>query len=260
MLCLNDLAALQTQICDAFCQHVTLSEREDYIIVPLPMTARDGDGLTVYLRRASGGGWRISDLGSTIMRLSYDAKLKDVLSGTRMRLFETILAEAGVEENDGEIFIEIPGDKLIWGIFTVGQAISRIGDLSLWTKSRAESTFQDDLRAQIYSLIDKDRVNEDYIIPNITSAEMYPIDFCIETGARPLYIFGVPNGNKARLATITLQHVEGQGNNFESMIILSSMDDVPKTDIARLMVVANDLVPSLSDSATLSKKINHRIH
>lgn len=256
---LQTIDAIQEQLCSAFCSSVALSEVEGHIVVPLPFTARDGDGLNVYLDRCAGAGWRVSDLGTTMMRLSYEIDISKAMEGSRGKLLESVLAETGTQEDDGEIFIEVPADRLASGIFAVGQAMSRVGDLSLWTRVRTESTFYDDLRERIRSSVDNDRIHENHHVPGVPGSENYPVDFKIDTDGRPLYIMGVPNRDKARLATITLQHLRSYNDDFESMIALASIEAIPQADIKRLMFAANDMIPSLDDAGEFRRKIAHRL-
>lgn len=255
----TDLGQLQKHLCEVFCQDVALSEMEGHIVVPLPMTARDGDGITVFLDRSAGGGWRVSDMGITVMRLSYEHDISSIFRGTRGKLFQSIVAETGATERDGEIFLEVPADKLLQGIFSIGQAASRVGDLSLWTRSRTESTFFEDLRERVYSSVPAEKVKADHVVSGVPESEIYPVDYMIDTGGRPLYIFGVNSQDRARMATITIQHLRAHGPKFDAMTALSRLSDVPPQDLKRLMFAANDTIPSIDDGAAFAAKISHYV-
>lgn len=250
--------SLQKALCKMLCSDVIVRQRGDLLTVSLPLLGRDGDAFTAYLEQVPAG-WKISDLGNTMMRLSYENDLSKLLTGARVRLYETILAENGLTDDDGEIFLTVPAEQLGRGLFALGQGLSRVEDIALWTRSRVESTFYDDLRRVLCGFIPRDKLEENYLVPGLPGAENYPIDYCIHTGGRPLYLFGVNNKDKARLATIVLQYLQQSGKDFESMAVCSDIDSLPSQDRHRLMNAANDVVPSIGDSESIRQKIAHRM-
>lgn len=215
---------IRKTLCAAFCEDVAVTERLGMSAVSLPILGRDGDHLTAYVEPMTAG-WRISDKGATLMRLSYENDLNKLLSGARERLYSTVLLESGLQEDDGEIFAEVPLDGLTIGLFSLARGVARIEDLGLWTRSRVESTFSDDLRELLREIAGADRIIENYEIPSLPSAESYPIDFYVQTPGVPLYIFGIQNKDKARLTTIILQHLTQQGQDFNSMVIYAGASD-----------------------------------
>jgi len=75
----------------------------------------------------------------------------------------------------------------------------------------------------------------------------------------PLYLFGVPSRDKARLATIILQHLIAAGRDFNSMIVFQNMGDLPRADVSRLTNAANDQVDSLDAADDLRRKLLRRV-
>lgn len=251
-----DMDELKTTLCNAFCANVGVRTSGDLVAVSLPMTARDGDSFCVYLSRTKSG-WRLSDAATTMMRLSYENDLNKLFTGPRARLYSTILAESGLQEDDGELFAEVPADQLIAGMFRVGQGLSRIEDIALWTRSRVESTFYSDLRAAIMGVVPAADVTENHI-PEFEGGEDYQVDYKVEAPSRPLFIFGVNGKDKARLTTITLLKLKAAGIRFDSMIICSDIAELPRADESRLLAAANDVVPSISNVVAIREKIEHR--
>lgn len=258
MMTTIDLDAIEKEICTSLCGSVYVTQRHGMIAVNLPMSARDGDVIVAYLKPDSGG-WKISDMATTMMRLSYEHDLNKILSGTRGKLYQTLLSEVGLNDDDGELFMLTDTPSLTRNLFAFAQGITRIYDLGLWSSSRTESSFYDDLKDTLISIVGEENITEDYLadVPNNGD---YPVDFMIETKTkRPLYVFGIGNKDKARLATITLQHLSVNNDSFDSMIICSNASDLPKKDMNRLMFAANDIVPDMSDINSITRKINHRI-
>ena len=60
----------------------------------------------------------------------------------------------------------------------------------------------------------------------------------------PLFLYGVPNRDKARLTTIMLAYFHRQKLDFESIIVFENQADIHRTDLARLsdVGVRNDLI------------------
>lgn len=253
-----DLAGLKQQLCNAFCQDVRISLSDGIARVSLPMTGRDGDGLTAYLQPISAG-WRISDMGTTMMRLSYESDLSKLFTGARGKLFETILKEGGLAENDGELYLEVSSDAIPHGLFTLGQGLTRVEDIGLWTRSRIESTFYEDLAAVLDGFLPPDQFERGYVVPGVPNGDSYPVDYYIHTRRRPLYLFGVNTKEKAMLTTIILQHLVAAQQDFDSMVICSNIEEIPKLDRRRLTNAANDVVATIQDTDVIRSKIEHRI-
>lgn len=249
---------LKKLLCDSFCQSVRLKDTKAGTIISLPTRDRDGDGFSIYLQGIPAG-FRLSDGASTIMRLSYEHDIDSILKGNRGRLFDLILSESGITEDNGELYKEISADSLVHELFDFTRGLSRLSDLSLWTQHRTTSTFYEDLKAAIYSSVPSNvDVSENYIVPGIPQSENYPVDFYIHA-KKPLYVMGAGNPSQLKLATIVLQHLTIHADNFDSMVVLSERRSMPEKDIDRLMSAANDIVPSIDDLATIKKKILHRI-
>lgn len=253
-----DLPALQKQLCNTFCQDVRVTLGDGFARVSLPMTGRDGDGFTAYLQPAAAG-WRISDMGTTMMRLSYENDLSKLFTGARGKLFETIINEGGLSEDDGELYLEVPSDSIPRGLFALGQGITRVEDIGLWTRSRIESTFYEDLAGVLEALLQPEQLDRGYVVPGVPNGDSYPVDYFIHTQRRPLYLFGVNTKEKAMLTTIILQHLQAARQDFDSMVICSNIEDIPKLDRRRLINAANDIVANIHDTDAIRMKIEHRI-
>jgi len=253
-----DVATIRSKLCDAFCRDVGVWLAGDRVAISLPMTARDGDHITAYAEPKDGG-WRVSDMGVTLMRLSYEHDLSKLLSGPRQKLYAATLAEGGLAEDDGDIYVEVPGDALIRGLFALGQGVTKVEGLGLWTRARVESTFYDDLHAALAACVPAESLVENYIVPGVPSAADYPVDYRIMTPNRPLFVFGVSGRDKARLTTIVLQHLIRHAEPFDSMVVCQDVEDLPKADRNRLMNAANDVVAHIGDTDAIEQKIRHRV-
>ena len=252
---------LESTLCRALCGSVKVQQRADALWrVDTPWTFPDGDGYSIYISPAPTGGLRISDQGLTLMRLSYENDLTKLREGTRGRLLTQVLADAGLMEEDGEFFLDSTADDLGANVLRLGQGLTRVHDLTFLNRIRAESTFYEDLREKLQSLVGSERLTEGYVVPDVANASDYPVDYFIQGGAIPLYLFGVPNRDKARLATIILQHLIGSGQDFNSMIVYQNMAELPRPDLSRLTNAANDMIDSLDATPDFERKLLRRVN
>lgn len=137
-------------------------------------------------------------------------------------------------------------------------AIEEITDtrFELLIRARAASTFYEDLFTIMANIVPEEKITRDYIEHRIDSAEDYPIDYAIpaKEGER-LFIFGVPNRDKARLTTITLERLLRHTVSFDSILVFADQQEMPRKDLARLTNVGGEMVSSLDAQDDLRRKI-----
>jgi Domain of unknown function DUF1828 len=247
---------MQDTLCRALCGSVKVHSRGDALWqIDTPWTFPDGDGYSIYVSQAPTGGLRISDQGLTMMRLSYENDIAKMRDGTRGRLLAQVLADAGLAEDDGEFYLDATAEDLGASVMRIGQALTRVHDLTFLNRVRVESTFYEDLREKLQSVVGAERLTEGYVVPGVANARDYPVDYFVSGGASPLYLFGVPNRDKARLATIILQHLVRAGQDFNSMIVFQNAAELQRADLGRLMNAANDMIDSLDASDDFERKL-----
>lgn len=256
-----NLQDIQKTLCSSMCAEVKVEKLQgDLLSIQTPFYFADGDAYAIHLKTLPAGGFRISDSGLTLMHLSYEFDLDKLKDGARARRFERTLNEVGVQFRDGELYIDVRGDALGEGVFRFGQAITQIHDISFLNRVQVENTFYDDLYDNLKSIVGEEHIEKNYLIKDLPQAENYPVDFYIHTkNSLPLYLFGVPGRDKARLATIILQHLIAEKLKFNSMIVFQNMAEIGSKDIGRLMNAANDMVASVDSEQDLSRKILQRV-
>ena len=252
-----DNTRLENLLRERLCATVRIHRRVDGVLMlESPFTFPDGDHYPVYLSESSTGGVRLSDCGHTLMHVSYEHDVDTFYEGARASLREQIVRECGIEENNGIFSIEAPMDQVATALFRFGQALTKIHDLSFLSRESVASTFYKDLRSLLFTIVDKESVAKDYIPNNVPSGKNYPVDFRIlGRGAIPVFLYGVPNRDKARLTTIMLSHFLLHDLAFESVIVFANQQEMPKLDLARLTNVAGTAVASLEAEEDLRRKI-----
>ena len=255
---MSDHTELQELLCEQWCSEVAVAEDKVGIRLSLPILEDDGDSLTVWIQPTLGG-WTIRDCGTTMMRMSYDIDVDLLTEGQRGKVLERILSEHNVRLLDGELLCDVPESELGAALLRFGHAAQRIGDIKLWSRTRVISTFYDDLRTRLTTIVGPDRLLQNYAPPNVPDSESYIVDFAVLGAHRPLYIFGVPSSDKAKLTTIVLLHLQQAHHIFDSLVIPSDIESIGKPDLRRLMNAANDFVDSSSAVETIERKIRLRL-
>lgn len=255
---MNAPTELQKLLCEQWCDDAEIGEDAAGMRLSLPLSESDGDSVTVWISPRVGG-WHLRDCGTTFMRLSYDMDVDLLAEGQRAKVLDRILSESQIRNENGELVCEVEEHGLGAALLRFGQTALRIGDIKLWSRARIASTFYDDLKAHLTDIVGIDRLRIDYEVPNIPDAGNYLVDFAVTDIARPLYIFGVPSTDKAKLANIVLLHMQQASHEFNSLIVPSDIESISKPDLRRLMNAANDFVDSSSSIDVLERKIKQRI-
>jgi len=149
-----------------------------------------------------------------------------------------------------------PPDCIADALFGFGQALTKIYDLAFLSRARVESTFYEDLKTLLLGIVGEENIAADYVPPEIPNASNYPVDYLLEGRQEsPIFLYGVPNRDKARLTTIMLSHFLLHNLSFESILVFENQQEIPRLDLARLTNVAGTAVSSLEAKSDLRRKI-----
>lgn len=254
-------SALQIELCKSLCADVrTLERSDDRVAIVTPFSFPDGDALSIFAEPAAGG-IRITDCGNTLMHLSYYMDVDDLGGGSRAEIFRSILADAGVKERNGALFIDTRSSAVADAVFRLSQAIMRVHDITFLTRHRVASTFYDDLAAQVSLILPSGGYQRKWLVPGHDDADKYPIDFRIDTAANrpPLFLFGVPSSVKAKLTTLILEHWLRAKIDFDSLIVFANQSKIPGDDLQRLTNVGGEMIASLAAREDMERKIRRKI-
>lgn len=255
-----DINKLQRTLCDLMCAEVKIkSKNGNLLLVETPFYFPDGDPYQIYIKEMPGGILRLSDMGHTMMHLSYENDIDKFREGTRGIILNQIKAETSIDEDNGEFFIETQVENLGFNIFKLGQALTKINDLTFLNRARAESTFYEDLQEQLIKIIPADKITKDYFYEEMDNARDYPIDYRIEGKHAPLFLFGIPNRDKARLTTIILERLLRAKANFDSLLIFADQSSMPRADLARLSNAGGEMIASLDAEEDFSRKLLRKV-
>lgn len=256
-----DIKKLEETLCSLMCAEVKIRPKNGKLFsIDTPFSFADGDPYQIYIKEMPGGIIRLTDMGHTMMHLSYENEIDKFREGTRGKIFEQIKSETSVEEDNGEFYIETPVESLGFNIFRLGQALTKVNDLTFLNRARVESTFYGDLEERLFKIIGKEKVTKDYYYEDMENAKDYPIDYKIEGKYAPLFLFGIPHKDKARLTTIILEHLLRANANFDSLLVFSDQGTIPKQDLARLSNAGGEMIASLDAEADFSRKLLRKVN
>ena len=257
-----DTDALRTLLCERLCEEVRVDQRPDGVLMlRTHFEFPDGDRFPIHVSESASGGLRLSDRGHTLMHISYEHDVDSFMDGTRGMILERIMGEAGLrwDADRGALCLDTAPERLPEAIFAFGQALTRVYDLTLLSRSNVGSTFYDDLADLLVSYVDEAQIERDFR-PDVPNADAYPVDYRIEgKGAVPLFLYGVPNRDKARLTTIMLSHFHRYDLRFESILVFEDQAAIPRTDLARLSDVGGDMISSLASHEDFNRKLLQRV-
>lgn len=227
-----------------FNNYFSLKEkRENIFQVFAPLYHPDGDMMDIFITEAPNPELiRITDFGLTLMRLSYSFEID---TPNKEKIFNKILAENSIQNENGNLFIDVKPQYVYHGLLQFAQAVSKITNMRLFRREIIHSLFFEMLDDFIMTKLQKyNPIKKFYPIPE---HEEYEVDYCFNQRKRPIYLFGVNNNANARLATICYQKFIAEKLNFTSLIVLESLDVIGKKDQARLMSAADKQFPSLEE-------------
>jgi len=229
-------------------------KRKNILQVFAPLYHADGDMMDIFLSEIPERNLiRLSDYGLTLMRLSYSF---DIDTPNKEKIFNKILAENSIQNENGNLYIDVQPEYIYHGLMQFAQVISKVTNMRLYKREVIHSLFFEMLEEFIMTNLQKyNPLKKYYPIPD---HEEYEVDYCFNHRRRPIYLFGVNNSANARLATISSQKFIAEKLNFSSLIILENLEIIGKKDQARLMSAADKQFPSLEDFQKLAEEYIER--
>ncbi len=207
----------------------------------IPFYHEDGDMLEIYLQK-EGALWRISDFAMSLMRLSYQY---DIDSENKEKIFQRIISENGLQEEEGNIFIMAGEEQLLPSLLQFTQGIQKITSMRYFRREVIESLFFDQLEEFIMSDL-QDYKPKKEVLP-IAERDDLEADFAFEPDGYPVYLFGVKDKAKARLAAICCLEYRLKISKFRSYVVHDDITKMSKKDYARLTSACDKQFTSLED-------------
>jgi hypothetical protein len=228
------------------CEQIELeSQGVDRFRVKTPFRFEDGDHYNITLRRENDG-WILSDEASTIMHLSYWMDADAITYGNRQEIVENSLSTYSVENRDGELVIPVREDGFGDALFNFVQALTKVSDISFLSREIVRSTFMEDLFAFLKKQVPPDRIQFNWKAERDATGK-YPVDARINQLKRPIFLYGIPNEDKMKDATISLLRFENWNFKFQSVAVFEDLQSMPRKPLARFLDVNDKPFSSLDE-------------
>lgn len=215
--------------------------------VILPILHEDGDMVDIYLIQSPGvaGQIRICDFGMAAMRLSYTF---DVGSTTRKKVFDSILVNNGVRNDDGNLYMDSSVQDLYPNILQFAGCVQKICNMKFFGKGSVRSAFYDDLEICISEKMSSFKPSADHT-PLPKDYSVITVDWLLQHNDRSIYLFGVKGRDKAKSAAIFLLELKKVELAFISVIVHDDMEQLGPRERTYLTRNADKQYPCLKDFA-----------
>jgi hypothetical protein len=228
-----------------FNHHVSFREKRPGIMQVLaPLFHEDGDMVEIFLDlpRLPGEPIRISDHGMTLMRLSYSY---DVDTPTKRRILDRTLSENGIAEDRGRLYLNTTKERLYPALLQFAQTVAKVSNMQAFKREVMQNLFYEMLGDFVKSNLSRFSPIEGYLpIPTRDDLE---VDWKLSL-PREIFLFGVRDNAKARLAALTCLQFQINQIPFRSVIVHEDFENgLSKKDQSRITNAADKQFTSLSD-------------
>lgn len=241
-----NLEHLVGELKEDFNRHVTFREKRPGVIQVLaPLYHEDGDMIDIFIDvpRTPEKRVRISDHGLTLMRLSYSY---DVDTPTKRKVLDRILAENGISEDRGRFYMETATDVLYPALLQFAQTIAKVSSMQAFRREVIHSLFYEALGDFVKASLLRYQPMERYCpIPERDDLE---VDWRFPVASRDIFLYGVRDNAKARLAALTCRELQIARVPFRSVIVHEDFENgLSKKDQKLITNVADKQFASLDD-------------
>jgi len=230
---------------EGFNERLSLKEKRPGITQLIaPLYHEDGDMMDIFLEKAPNGEnhIRVSDHGMTLMRLSYSF---DLNTENKERIFQRIISENGVQEADGNLFIDTRPESLYSAVLQFAHTVCKISNMRLYKRAVIESLFYELLTEFVESEL-REYGPKPNTLP-ILARDDLEVDFELEVRPHPLFLFGAKDVTKSRLVTISCLEFRLAGIPFKSAVVHMDYESLPRKDISRITSAVDKQFITLDD-------------
>jgi Domain of unknown function DUF1828 len=224
-------------------------------IIHAPFRFDDGDHFVIVLKNL-GDGWFLTDEGHTFMHLSYSGF---TINESRANLISQVVSAAFMEESRGELILHVAQDDFGSALFSFLQALTRIVEVSKWTREQVPATFSDDFKDLMSSIVPENRIEFDYSDPIHDPHARYKVDCRVNHMPTPLYVFAVANDLKCKDATITIHQLRGWKIKFDSMVIFDDQSSISRPTLARFSDVVGKQFSSIRSKSEIEEYLRQHV-
>ncbi len=210
----------------------------------IPIMHEDGDMVDVYIQNSpKGEGYvRVCDFGMTLMRLSYTFEIS---TATRERILDSILINNGVEQREGNLYLDAPVNLLYQSILQFAGCVQKVCNMRYWKRETVRSAFYDDLGDYVTTQMKRFSPVQDHAPLELYA--IFSVDWFLEHKSRNLYVFGIMGDDKAKNVAISLLEFQKAQLPFISLVVHEDMEELGKRASLYLTKNADIQYPALDD-------------
>ena len=219
-----------TYIKSDFNGRVSIKEKRPgiYQILP-PIYHEDGDMIDLFIKQNGDDKFALCDFGLTLQRLSYTY---DIDSENKESIFQRILLENSLSEEEGNICLDTKPETIYTDIMHITQAYAKIGSMKYFKREVIENLFYEML--DDFIMKDLQEFKPQKKVMPIPGRDDLEADYSFSPNGHPVYLFGVKDALKARLATISCLEYRIQKLNFRGWVVNEDFEKLPRKDRSRL--------------------------
>lgn len=210
----------------------------------VPILHEDGDMVDIYLQDSPKGEdyVRICDFGMALMRLSCTYEIN---SPARERIFDSILVNNGVSNDEGNLYLDIPPEMLYEGVLQFAGCVQKVCNMRYWSREIVRSAFYDDLKN--YTATELALFHPQPDVCPLPSYEIIRVDWSLTYHERSFYLFGIGSGDKAKNVAISLLEFQKAKLRFISLVVHEDMEELGRKERQYLTKNADTQYPTLAD-------------
>lgn len=241
---------------DQFNNRVSLREKRPGVWqLVAPVYHEDGDMMDLFLEPAPNGTGlvRICDYGMTLMRLSYSFELD---TPNKERIFCKILSENRVNESNGNLYMDTKPESLYPAILQFTQTVAKVSNMRLYKREVIQSLFYEVLEEIIEEHL---RIyNPRPGVFPLPERDDLEVDYQFDIKPYPVYLFGVKDSAKARLATICCLEFQRAKLKFKGFVVHEDFDGLGRKDRNRITSATDKQFTSLEDFRMNARQVFER--
>ena len=161
------------------------------------------------------------------------------------RIFQRIINENGIAEEDGSLYIDAKPQHLYPAILQFAQAVAKVSSMRVWRREVIHSLFFEQLSEVVFERLTKFRPMRDE--HPLAGQDEYEVDYVFNHRPRPVYLFGVNGKQSCRLSVIAILKFQNEGLNFKGAVVLDDLRSLNPQDQTRLLSAADKTFPTLDD-------------
>jgi Domain of unknown function DUF1828 len=242
---------------DGFNSRVGVREKRPGVMkLVVPLFHEDGDMVDIFLEELEDGRVRISDRGLSLMRLSYGF---DIDTENKERIFRRILNENRIDEDRGNLFVDVTSDHLYPAVLHFGQTVAKVANMGLYRREIIANMFYEMLEDKVSERFAEFSPKEN-VIPLPQRDELI-VDYALETSHTPVYLFGVKERDtpKLRLTAVSCLEFQKAKLPFRSVVIHQDFESLNKTDRKIITNAVDKQFTSLEEFEATGKEAIERL-